>query len=607
MPQEIDFKLKSNVMRKILLTMLFIKLALFAFAQQPNKGDLQMGIQGGISMPVGAYKTMPSSKWGYYSGFFVDKYLRGNRFGIGVDARYIYNSISKQDSFHFENGFIETSYTGKTRFQDYLFTLGPSYRYTRSRFQLEAYLRGGIMVQYFPAYVQTIHFENRGPMGGIVALSTPKSYTNNGATNRANSWAGLGGIRFNYTISKNLAVFAHVDFVQGFAKTFGGKSSLFSTASLVPDDTNPITETTTIKDIYDHFLTDTLRRQGIHMQTINAGIGVKYIFGKKKDLERPRTDQALIYDDIPKSIIKVKDVQIVVKDKQTNLALSGVTVTIEGGDWVEKSITDAQGKATKVLAVAPGDYIVYGDKNGIRTALLSLTALDFKTNSTVIFKELYHDDPRFTLLGETFDCAVAHNLANINTVLTNAHTKVGASQISDAEGKFIYQLDPHNDYTVMANQAGRYSQTALVTTTGLDRSQTIYVTLKLGVCDLVKDDIWVLKNILYDFDRSNIRTDAALILDNVVAVMHANPSLRIELSSHTDSRGNDSYNMKLSQRRADSAVDYLVSKGIAKSRLISQGYGGSRLINHCAPGIPCTEEQHQENRRTEIRILAYSK
>src|SRR5690606_11341544 len=146
-------------------------------------------------------------------------------------------------------------------------------------------------------------------------------------------------------------------------------------------------------------------------------------------------------------------------------------------------------------------------------------------------------------------------------------------QTSDAEGKFIYQLDAQSDFTVVANQQGRYSQTEIVSTKGLDRSQTLYVTLKLGVCELVENGEWVLKNIHYDFDKSNIRADAAIILNNVVAVMKQNPTLRIELSSHTDSRGNDDYNLKLSQRRADSAVDYLIANGIAKTRLVARGYG----------------------------------
>ena len=80
--------------------------------------------------------------------------------------------------------------------------------------------------------------------------------------------------------------------------------------------------------------------------------------------------------------------------------------------------------------------------------------------------------------------------------------------------------------------------------------------------------------------------------------------MKIELSSHTDSRAPDDYNMALSQRRAASAVAYLVSKGITKNRMIAKGYGETRLVNKCANGVPCSEAEHQLNRRTEVKILS---
>lgn len=91
-----------------------------------------------------------------------------------------------------------------------------------------------------------------------------------------------------------------------------------------------------------------------------------------------------------------------------------------------------------------------------------------------------------------------------------------------------------------------------------------------------------------------------------MSIMQQNPTLKIELSSHTDSRGNDDYNLKLSQRRADAAVAYIVSKGINRNRLEAKGYGETRLVNNCGNGVECSEEQHQENRRTEIKVLAYN-
>jgi outer membrane protein OmpA-like peptidoglycan-associated protein len=112
--------------------------------------------------------------------------------------------------------------------------------------------------------------------------------------------------------------------------------------------------------------------------------------------------------------------------------------------------------------------------------------------------------------------------------------------------------------------------------------------------------------ILFDLGKSDIRPDAALELDEkAVTFLTENPSVVIELSAHTDSRGSAISNQRLSQRRAESAVQYLVSKGIDPSRMIAKGYGEERLLNHCKPGVRCTEEEHQRNRRVEITVLSF--
>jgi outer membrane protein OmpA-like peptidoglycan-associated protein len=108
--------------------------------------------------------------------------------------------------------------------------------------------------------------------------------------------------------------------------------------------------------------------------------------------------------------------------------------------------------------------------------------------------------------------------------------------------------------------------------------------------------------IYYDLDKSNIRPDAAVELDKIVQVLKDNPSISIELGSHTDARASASYNLKLSQRRAESAVKYIIEHGIEAARIKAKGYGETQLINGCSDGVDCSEEAHQENRRTEFKI-----
>ena len=86
--------------------------------------------------------------------------------------------------------------------------------------------------------------------------------------------------------------------------------------------------------------------------------------------------------------------------------------------------------------------------------------------------------------------------------------------------------------------------------------------------------------------------------------MNDNPSVTIELSSHTDSRGDDNFNMELSQKRAQSAVDYIISRGVGLDRIIARGYGEEKIKNKCTDGVPCSEAEHKVNRRTEIKVVA---
>ncbi|TLV01556.1 flagellar motor protein MotB [Dyadobacter luticola] len=128
---------------------------------------------------------------------------------------------------------------------------------------------------------------------------------------------------------------------------------------------------------------------------------------------------------------------------------------------------------------------------------------------------------------------------------------------------------------------------------------TFNVTIKLDKLELNKT--FVLENIYYDLNKYNIRPDAAIELDKLVQILKDNPTMTIELSSHTDARATDAYNMTLSQNRAESAVAYLNTKGIDADRMVAKGYGERELIIPNAK----TEEEHQRNRRTEFTILSY--
>ena len=170
------------------------------------------------------------------------------------------------------------------------------------------------------------------------------------------------------------------------------------------------------------------------------------------------------------------------------------------------------------------------------------------------------------------------------------------------DGKFFFDLELNKEYEILGEKLKFDSNKTGVNTLNITSSDTLTADLYLNPT-MVVGRTFVLENLYYDFDKHHIRPDAALILDDLIKILNEYPSMKIELSSHTDSRGSDSYNQALSQRRAQAAVEYLIKHGISRSRLVAKGYGETRLLNECSNGVSCSEEAHQLNRRTEFTIL----
>ncbi len=138
-----------------------------------------------------------------------------------------------------------------------------------------------------------------------------------------------------------------------------------------------------------------------------------------------------------------------------------------------------------------------------------------------------------------------------------------------------------------------------VTRTVLDKKGGI-TTWEEVDCELLDPNVLP---IFYELGSARLTNDSKAIIDGTLLPLLNDSKLDIEILSHTDSRGNDDFNQSLSQQRANSVVNYLVSKGISRSRLSAKGYGETRLTNRCSNGVDCTEAQHQKNRRTEFRVV----
>lgn len=191
------------------------------------------------------------------------------------------------------------------------------------------------------------------------------------------------------------------------------------------------------------------------------------------------------------------------------------------------------------------------------------------------------------------------------------------------EGSFRFMLKPGTDYVFIASQPGYLNGKERESTRGLDQSRDFEVTIYLASTTQVIE----LPNIFYDFAKWDLRPESMVSLDNLVETLDDNPNVTIELMSHTDSRGTPADNIELSQKRAQSVVDYLISKGIAPDRLQARGYGEAQpkvvdekviaQYDFLEPGQVLTEsfinqlespelkeKAHQVNRRTEFRVLS---
>ena len=178
--------------------------------------------------------------------------------------------------------------------------------------------------------------------------------------------------------------------------------------------------------------------------------------------------------------------------------------------------------------------------------------------------------------------------------------KYNESELEEENGVIRMKLNNETNYTFDVTAKGFFPNTVKYTSVGLVPGE---YSLTIEMEKLSTGKQFTLDDLFYDLNKSNIRPDAALVLDDLAQILLENQEVRIEIGSHTDSRATAEYNLNLSQRRSESVVAYLIGKGVAKDRLVAKGFGESQLINHCADGIDCPDEVHQANRRTVIEIL----
>jgi peptidoglycan-associated lipoprotein len=206
----------------------------------------------------------------------------------------------------------------------------------------------------------------------------------------------------------------------------------------------------------------------------------------------------------------------------------------------------------------------------------------------------------FTVYGKAINNQTQKVLPQTKVTLTGSDGQL-LTAVTDNTGAYKFTLKKNVNYNLNASKSRFFGDIGEASTYGLKESKDAEVNFKLNPIPL--KDI-KLDGILYDLNSADLRPESLTILDSLLKTLKSNPNFVIEIASHTDSRADSVYNNELSQRRAQSVVDFLVTNGVEKERLVAKGYGESRLLNECKDGIECTEEQHQQNRRTAFQVLS---
>ena len=212
------------------------------------------------------------------------------------------------------------------------------------------------------------------------------------------------------------------------------------------------------------------------------------------------------------------------------------------------------------------------------------------------------------LYGTITDLATGAVLPNTKLTLYDNAFKIVNTGYSDQNGNYTFPVECGLIYNVRAEKEKYTTKEQSVTILKENGRTNLSIALEKSECVVtIGDDLgkcFGIKMIYFDLDKSNIRREAALDLEKILDVLKEHPTMKLDIRSHTDSRQTHKYNEALSDRRAKSTIKWLIQNGVSPNRLTGKGYGETQLVNGCSDGVPCTEAEHQMNRRSEFIITA---
>jgi outer membrane protein OmpA-like peptidoglycan-associated protein len=300
-----------------------------------------------------------------------------------------------------------------------------------------------------------------------------------------------------------------------------------------------------------------------------------------------------------------QDLIVNVFDAETKAPLAEAEVEVvskdESNPEVKTLATDSEGNLRLCLE-SDIDYVFRASSDGYLNNSVIFTTKDLDiTELTKVEVPLEKVKPKpaavktFTLRGLVTTQKDRKPISGVKVLLRNECDGSIQESVTDENGTYKFEVPSGCDYSIEALKDNLGTMGSKVK--GGETAEANITMFEKG--DVIKID-----NIYYDLNKWEIRPDAMVELNKLVDMMNKYPKMKIEFGSHTDSRASTKYNKTLSTRRAKSAVAYIVKQGVNSKRIVAAGYGESKLVNKCKDGTGCTEEEHQQNRRTEIKILS---
>ena len=287
-------------------------------------------------------------------------------------------------------------------------------------------------------------------------------------------------------------------------------------------------------------------------------------------------------------------------DQKTREALTDATVELkdEQGNVIDEATTDEEGAYTFEVP-AGAQYSTVVSRDDYQPNEQRVDATNPNASSLTVRNVLPKN--RLVVWGRVTDRKTGDQVDSTVVRLVNQATGEIEQELTvDQGGAYRFELKPDQRYEIRAGRQTYLGAVDSVATGGIKNDS---ITKDLVLNKVTLNEAINLDNIYYDFDEWDIRPTATQELDKLVDFMKENPTYEVELGSHTDARGDNAYNEYLSQKRSESAVDYIVSEGIDRQRITARGYGETRITNDCTDGVPCSVFQHQKNRRTEFTVV----